>query len=65
MLYGAIEFGMIEENVNQNRLIFRQIAQNTTIHVPQGECTNLLGRLWPKLQSTEQHISALGLSRSM
>ncbi|KAK9804999.1 hypothetical protein WJX73_010155 [Symbiochloris irregularis] len=36
MLYGSIEFGMVEENAGMNRLIFENITQNSTIHVPQG-----------------------------
>ena len=36
LLYGSIEFGMVEENPNNNRLVMRTILQNSTIHVPQG-----------------------------
>ena len=37
LLYGAIEFGMIEENVNRNQLIIANITANTTIHIPTGK----------------------------
>lgn len=36
VLYGAIEFGMVEENAGMNDLVFRNVVQNTTIHIPQG-----------------------------
>lgn len=36
LLYGSIEFGMVEENAGRNRLVMESITQNTTIHIPQG-----------------------------
>ncbi|KAK9794065.1 hypothetical protein WJX73_003686 [Symbiochloris irregularis] len=36
MLYGSIEFGMVEENSGQNRLVIANITQNETIHIPTG-----------------------------
>ena len=37
LLYGSIEFGMVEENVLRNELIMRNLTQAETIHIPQGE----------------------------
>ena len=37
VLYGNIEFGMIEENSGRNNLVLRNISQGQTIHVPTGE----------------------------
>jgi quercetin dioxygenase-like cupin family protein len=36
VLYGSMQFGMVEENSAKNTLILRNITQNETIHVPQG-----------------------------
>mmetsp|Transcript_20333 Transcript_20333/g.34910 ORF Transcript_20333/g.34910 Transcript_20333/m.34910 type:complete len:246 (-) Transcript_20333:245-982(-) len=36
MLYGSVQFGMIEENSKHNQLVLRNISANTTIHIPQG-----------------------------
>jgi len=36
LLYGAIQFGMVEENAGNNELVLRNFTQNETIHVPQG-----------------------------
>ena len=36
LLYGAIEFGMIDENANGNKLVLANMVQNDTIHVPSG-----------------------------
>lgn len=36
LLYGAIEFGMVEENSAMNNLVLRNLKQNETISVPQG-----------------------------
>lgn len=39
VLYGTMEFGMVDENGAHNNLILRNITQNETIHVPQGTNT--------------------------
>ncbi|KAK9811073.1 hypothetical protein WJX73_000154 [Symbiochloris irregularis] len=36
MLYGTAEFGMVEENDGNNKLVIYNITQNQTIHIPQG-----------------------------
>jgi hypothetical protein len=36
MLYGSIQFGMVEENAGENALVIRNITQNETIHIPTG-----------------------------
>jgi len=36
LLYGAIQFGMVEENAGNNELVLRNFTQNETIHIPQG-----------------------------
>ena len=40
VLYGDIEFGMVEENGGKNNLIIRNITQNETIHIPTGPALN-------------------------
>lgn len=37
VLYGSMQFGMIEENAGNNALVLQNITQNDTIHIPQGE----------------------------
>jgi hypothetical protein len=36
MLYGSIQFGLVEENAGENALVIRNITQNETIHIPSG-----------------------------
>lgn len=36
LLYGELQFGMVEENGGGERLIMRNITQNDTIHIPTG-----------------------------
>ncbi|KAK9816637.1 hypothetical protein WJX72_003110 [[Myrmecia] bisecta] len=36
LLYGTINFGIVEENENGARLVVRNMTQNTTFHVPRG-----------------------------
>lgn len=69
MLYGSIEFGMVEENAGMNRLVFENITQNETIHVPQGEserlpaCTSAWASTAPPDAAVNNHESAHGNRR--
>ena len=40
-----MQFGMIEENAQNNALVLRNITQNQTIHVPTGKFSNSIGPL--------------------
>jgi hypothetical protein len=41
LLYGSIQFGMVEENAGENALVLRNITQNETIHIPTGMNSSL------------------------
>jgi hypothetical protein len=41
VLYGSIQFGMVEENAGENALVLRNITQNETIHIPTGMNSSL------------------------
>jgi len=38
LLYGEIEFGMVEENAGNNTLVMINMKKHQTVHIPQGAC---------------------------